>query len=425
MSKYAVIGFGCAGYSAAKTLRELDPEAQIDVYSNTPDAPANPMLTTYYVAGKITRDEVFPLGRKDDIVSELGIQLYEETPVQKVLAKARTVVLADGTERTYDDIVLATGSHPLVPPIPGMPDKGIYVMRTVYDADKLLKTIQGGLKSALVIGASWVGIKVVEALYAHKVPNIVLADLAPRIFPTATLPDVAEEIHRKLEQEKGIGLFFGRGISALREEEDGIVAVFSDGTEIKSDIVALCLGLRPTVNYLDKEEIEIGRGVAVDRHQRSSVPHIYAVGDCCEAEEIVNGQRMVVNLWANAGMQGRVAARNIMGFNDEFQGNFIHNITHFLDMDFIGIGDNRAEGERLSYRAPEGWTFDMVLRNGDPVCVNILENHNLSGPAKAALIKRINAPRSRMSLEATVALQQAGLPEEIIDKIKGEGHDNA
>ncbi|MCM1148733.1 MAG: NAD(P)/FAD-dependent oxidoreductase [Butyricicoccus sp.] len=422
MKRYAVIGFGCAGYSAAKTLRECCPDSVIDVYSNTTDAPANPMLTTYYVSGRISRKEVFPLGEKEEIVDSLNIHLYEETPVVHLKARSRTVVLSNGEERSYDDIVLATGSHPLVPPVPGMPEKGVYVMRTVYDADRLLDAVSGGISSALVIGASWVGIKVVEALYAHGVP-VTLADMAPRIFPTASLPGTAEAIHRRLE-EKGIRLLFGQGIASFREEDDGIVTVFSDGTEVKSGIVALCLGLRPTVGYLDRSELTIGRGIRVDRRMRTSVPHIYAAGDCCEAEEIVSGEHLVVNLWANAGMQGRVAARNIAGYGDEFQGNFTHNITHFLDIDFIGIGDNRIEGERIAYESPDGWTFEMILQNGTPRCVNILENHLLSGPAKAALIKRLTAPECSLGFDTVSALAQAGLPEEIIRKIKGERYDD-
>lgn len=418
MGRYAIVGFGCAGYNAAKELRRLQPEAHIDVYSNTADAPANPMLTTYYVSGKITREEVFPLGDKESIIRDLKIRFREKEAVRRVIPAERKVVTEKG-EEVYDDIVLATGSHPLVPPIKGLPDKGIYVMRTVYDADRLLAAIQaGGVKSALVIGASWVGIKVVEALYAHGVPTV-MADMAPRIFPTATLPETAEVIHAELEK-KGIGLLFGKGIDSLREENGEIVSVFSDGTEVRTAIVALCLGLRPTVDYLDKSEIDMGRGVRVDRHQRSSVEHIYAVGDCCEAEEIVNHQLMSVNLWANATAQGKVAARNICGRNEEFQGNFIHNITHFLDMDFIGVGDNRAEGEHISYVSPDGWRFEMIEKDGKPVCVNIFENKRLSGPVKAVLLKKITTPAEKLGLDAAVALKQAGLPEEIINKIEGD-----
>lgn len=423
MSKCAIIGFGCAGYHAAKALREQKPEYQIDVYSNTDDAPANPMLTTYYVKGKIPREQQFPLGTREEIVRDLNINLFCSTPVKHLYARERAVELANGQLRQYDDIVLATGSHPLVPPIPGCPEEDVYVMRTVADADIFLNRVHQGVSSALVIGASWVGIKVVEALHAHHVPTT-MADMAPYIFPTAILPEVAEVIHTHMEKDLGIGLLFGRGISSMRREEDGIVCCFSDGTEIKAEIVALCLGLRPTVDYLDKAEIEIGRGIRVNRRMETSVPHVYAVGDCCEAEELITRQHMSVNLWANAGMQGRIAGHNIAGGREEFQGNFIHNITHFLDMDFIGIGDNRAQGESLTYTAPEGWRLDMVYRDERPVCINILDNYRLSGPAKAVLLKAMTSPTEKLGVDATVALKKAGLPDVFIKKIEGGSNGN-
>lgn len=375
------------------------------------------MLTTYYVAGKITRKEVFPLGEKEEIVRELNVNLYENTPVAHVDVLKRTVSLADGTARSYDDVILASGSSPLVPPIKGMPEKGVYVMRTVQDADRFLEAIQGGMKSALVVGASWVGIKVIEALQAHKVPAA-MADMAPRIFPTATLPAVAEEIHSYVES-LGVQLLFGKGIAAMRQEEDGIVTIFADGSEFKSEVVALCLGMRSCVGYLDRDQIEIGRGIRVNRKMETSVPHVYAVGDCCEAYEVATGQYMAVNLWANAVVQGRIAGQNVAGGHEEFQGNFIHNITHFLHMDFIGLGDNRAQGEYITYQSPEGWRIDMIVKDGRPACINILENRGLSGPLKAVLLKCMTAPAEKISLDAIIALRDAGLPESIIAKIGG------
>jgi NADPH-dependent 2,4-dienoyl-CoA reductase/sulfur reductase-like enzyme len=391
MGTTAIIGFGCAGYHAAKALREAAPSERIDVFSDTEDVPANPMLTTYYVSGKIGRDTVFPFSGKEEIAVELGLHFIENSAVKKLHAADRLVVTSDGRERRYDNVLIATGSSPLVPPIPGLPEKNIYVMRTPRDADALLAALERGVSSALVIGASWVGIKVAEDLYAYRVP-MVMADLAPRIFPTATLPEVAEIIHARLEK-LSIGLKFGSGISSMREEEDGIVSAFADGTEIKSGIVVLCMGLRAAVGFLDRNEIEIGRGIRVDLGMRTSVPHIYAAGDCSEAWELMTDGPLPVNLWANAVLQGKVAGRNIAGFDEEYQGNFIHNITHFFDMDFIGLGDNRAQGEQISFLHPtEGWLFLVVMRDGKPACINILDNNRLSGPAKAALIKRITAP---------------------------------
>lgn len=388
MKNVAIIGFGCAGYHAAKALREKDPSCRIHVFSNTHEAPANPMLTTYYVAGRIPRSGVFPLGDKQHIKETLHIELHEDTMVKRVLARERTVILDNGTEASFDEIILASGSHPFIPPIPGLPKKNVYVMRTVDDADRLLAAIHEGISSALVIGASWVGIKVVEALTAHHVPTA-MADMAPCIFPTAILPDVAEEIHRRLEN-KGISLLFGRGISSMEEQEDGIVCNFSDGSSIKTGIVALCLGLRPSIDYLDPKEIDINRGVRVDAGQRTSIPHIYAVGDCCEAREIIHDQYVVVNLWANAVRQGTIAGKNAAGGAEVFQGNFTHNITHFLGMDFIGIGDNRAQGQTITYNSPDGaMMFRAIIENGKIACINILDNYQISGALKNYMIKRV------------------------------------
>lgn len=419
MKKCAIIGFGCGGYHAAKALRESCPDCQIDVYSNTDTSPANPMLTTYYVAGKLPRSAMFPFGDKEKLVQELNIRLFENTAVTKLSAATLSVGLADGSTRSYDDIVLASGSHPLIPPIAGMPEEGIFVMRTPADADRLAEAIEGGISSALVIGASWVGIKVIEALHAHKVPST-LVDMAPRIFCTAAYPETAEFIHSYLE-ELGIRLRFNCGISAMRKEEDGIVSVFNDGSEIKTQIVALCLGLRPTIPYVDTTEIEVGRGVRVDAHMRSSVPHIYAVGDCCEAKEILTGDYAAVNLWANAARQGRVAGRNIAGFDECYCGNFIHNITHFLDMEFIGMGDIRVPGRELCYGQPGvDTTFIKAVVNAEGLCsVNILNNHRISGIIKNYFLRRLGGDSEPLTPLQKGILMKEHIPEEFIERLEG------
>jgi len=157
MKRYAIIGFGCAGYYAAKTIRELVPDCQIDVYSDTDTAPANPMLTTYYVAGRIPRENVFPFGEKQEILEELKINFFADSPVEKVDASDRSVI-AGGKKQVYDDIVLASGANALVPPITGLPKKGVYVMRTADDAGQRLDATKGGIRSAHLVGAYWVGI---------------------------------------------------------------------------------------------------------------------------------------------------------------------------------------------------------------------------------------------------------------------------
>lgn len=421
MGKTAIIGFGCAGYHAAKALRARRPEEEIHVYSDTGEGPANPMLTTYYASGRIPREGLFPFGGREEAVGELGIRLFDSTPVTKLRAAERTVELADGTKRQYDDIVIASGARALIPPIPGLPEEGIYAMRTVADAEKLRSALEEGrISSALVVGASMVGIKVVEALANRGIP-VALADLADRIFPLAALPEVSEIIHGRL-REKGVELLFGRALSSLEEGGGGITARFADGSAHTAGAIFFCMGTRPILDMVDREELAVGRAITVDDRMRTSCPHIYAAGDCCETAELATGSVLSVGLWANAALQGETAGANIAGEPMRYQGNLIHNITHYWDTDFIGLGDNRAEGERLTFVHPrDGWRFDAVVRDGRAVCINILDNRTLSGPAKAALVKGFAAPGESLGPVARLALRQSGLPDRIIAAIGGFG----
>lgn len=419
MKRYAIIGFGCAGYTAAKTLRELEPDCQIDVYSESDTAPENPMLTTYYTAGKISETGMYPFGGIEKILQELRIRFYGNVIVERVDAAEKSVT-AGGMKKEYDDIVLASGAKAFVPPIPGLPDGGVYVMRTTKDAERLLDVIGTGCKSALVVGASWVGIKVVEALKVHGISSV-LADMAPYIFATACIPGTASFIHGRL-QEMGIRLKFGSGIASMKKTENTITSYFTDGTAVDTDIVVLCMGVRPSLSYLDQNEIEIGRGVKVDSHMRTSAEHIYAAGDCCETLEIMSGEYMPVNLWANAFVQGRIAGRNIAGYTDEFEGALAHNIAHFLDMDFVGIGNPNLSGTLVEYGEPGKDNYVCaIVENGKLRCVNILGNYRVSGFFKRWFVWQQQNPQEKgLPFWIYTGLLREGISEEFIRLLGGE-----
>ena len=418
MKRCGIIGFGCAGYSAAKCIRELLPDCRIDVYSDTDKAPENPMLTTYYAAGRIPKENLYPFGNKEEILQKLNINYISNAPVEKLCAAERSIT-AGGRTRVYDDIVLASGAGAFVPPVSGMPEKGVFVMRTAEDADALIEAAQKGASSALVVGASWVGIKVVEALRAHGVSSA-LADMAPYIFPTACLPKTAEYIQNRL-QRMGIVLKFNSGIKSMAETDKGICSTFTDGSKITTDIVFLCMGVRPSIGYLDRDEITVGRGIRVDRHMRTSSPHIYAAGDCCETMEIMSGGYMPVNLWANAMAQGRIAGRNIAGYPDEFPGALAHNIAHFLDMDFVGIGNPKAEGRLLEYGKLETENYVSVIqREGRIECVNILGTYRLGSLFKQWFILQRQQKIRHIPEWLEAGLLREGISREFIQLMGGE-----
>lgn len=165
MAEYAIIGFGCAGYYGAKTIRENDPDGKITVFSEHEYSPYNPMLTTYYVAGKIPFEGLFPFGDMSKIKEELKLDVISGRKVAKVKADSKSVVMEDGEEFGFDKILIATGASAFAPKFEGLDPQEAFYMRTLDDALKLREALdKNNYRSALVVGASMVGIKVVELL---------------------------------------------------------------------------------------------------------------------------------------------------------------------------------------------------------------------------------------------------------------------
>lgn len=307
MKKVAIIGFGGAGYNATKEVRQREPETVIDVYSDTDIAPYNPMLTTYYVKGAIPYDALFPFGSLETIQNELNLNFHGNTPVTGLVPAEKKVQLGDGSEAVYDEILISTGASAVMPPLKGIDLPGVFKMRTAEDAVKLKNTLdEGNIKSALVIGASWVGIKVVEDMAAYNIP-CTLVDGAPWMFYVAAFEETAKRVQKDLAT-KGIKVSCGQMLSHIEQEETGqLTAVMQNGQRFTADTIAVCIGVRMNVGFLKESGLAMNRGILVDKRMRTNYEGIYAAGDCCEAVDIQNGAHRNIGVWFNANKQGMVA----------------------------------------------------------------------------------------------------------------------
>ena len=223
----------------------------------------------------------------------------------------------------------------------------------------------------------------------------------------------------------GISFILGKAITEAVEQMDeqknvvGYKVKFSDETTVETEVLVLNIGTRATVDFLMGEKIDIDRGILVDEHMRTSVPGIYAAGDCCQGSNLQSGEKQIIGLWANAGMQGNVAGANMAGEQAETDGNILHNITHFLDMDFIGLGDNRITGEVKFYQSPDKrFCIQTILRNNKPVGFNILDNYGISGILKDYLIKILRGQPAVLSAIQRGQLLRYGLTEDFIAQLE-------
>ena len=424
MKRLAIVGFGGAGYNAAKAARSVSPDAEIDVYTDTDVGPYNPMLTTYYVKNAIAYDTLFPFGALEKIAQSLRLNIHTGCPVTGLLAQERAVELANGTRRRYDSILLSTGASALMPPIPGIDLPGVLKMRTAADARLLKERIEtGGLKDALVVGASWVGIKVIEDFYEKGIA-CTLVDGAKWIFPVEAFRETAQRIQADLDR-KSVRQAYGQMLERIEREPDGrLAACMKGGERFSADTVVVCIGIRPNVGFLKGSGLEIGRAVRVDRKQQTNIPGIYAAGDCCEGFEMQSGTYKHVGVWANAQNQGRVAGINMAGGNEEFSSNLLLNLAHYLHVDFLSIGDitTCCPGDEVYEYEDDYYYIRGVKKGKDIKCINIFGPPESNGILRSGFVKSLQHEQT-FSDYGVAALQAAGYPDSFIKFLGGSDHD--
>jgi assimilatory nitrate reductase electron transfer subunit/3-phenylpropionate/trans-cinnamate dioxygenase ferredoxin reductase subunit len=287
-------------------------------------------------------------------------------------------------------------------------------MRTVEDAIRLKEAMTRAPKKALVIGASMVGIKVMELFYKAGV-EVCLADMAEHIFPLSAHPECARVIEERLEQ-KGIKLRFGAGIEKVEETSRGIRGYFEDSTESEeADLLVMCIGVKANAGLVDRMQVAVDRGILVDEHMRTSVPGLYAAGDVAQGKNLLSGESEMIGLWSNARSQGRTAGKNMAGGNEPFRGNIPHNITHFMGMDFVGIGT--VSGYDRMEKKYDGETYiQLFWKDGLLAGANFLDSYTGSGVVKNALMKGLR--RDGSALSDSVPLVQNHLIKNILKEVQ-------
>lgn len=411
MENIAILGFGCAGYHCAKTLRAHGFQGNIHIFSDTDLPPYNPMLTTYFAGHRLPWDGLFPFGSLSGIASSLRLTLHTNSAVERLDCQGRTVRLASAEVFSFDAVLISTGARAFVPPLPELPPKNVYVMRTPADALALREHLdRGDIRQAVVVGASMVGIKAAE-LFQRAGCRCIMADLAPSLFPLAAVPEVARELARRVE-EKGVELKLGVGLSAIRDTGQGLNVLLGEEC-IPADAVVLAIGTRPNLDFLDETGPRVDRGVLVNERMETSIPGVYAAGDCASGCDIQSGRHQIIGLWANAGCQGTAAAEAMLSLPVAYPGTLPHNITHFMDMDFIGFGDVHAQGEVIRYRSSDFFLY-AVRREGKLALVNIIDNHIISGVIKSFMSRRFLGCQEPIGAMQRVILLRSGLNEDVI-----------
>jgi NADPH-dependent 2,4-dienoyl-CoA reductase/sulfur reductase-like enzyme len=300
-----IIGGGAAGNAAAETLRLEGYTGLITVVSADESVPYDrPNLSKDYLAGTASEDWI-PL-RSNEFYAEKRIELLLGRRAVRLDTAARRVFLDDGNELSYGALLLATGADPVRLDTPGGDLPHVRYLRTLADSRSIL-ALAASVSSAVVVGASFIGLEVAAALRARDIETHVVA---PEAVPMARVlgPELGAFV-RALHEEHGVNFHLGR--TATRVDEQ--VVTLDDGSQIEAGLVVFGVGVRPSIQLAQEAGLALDRGVVVDQHLLTSAPGVWAAGDIARWPDAYSGASIRVEHWVVAQRQGQTAARNILG----------------------------------------------------------------------------------------------------------------
>jgi NADPH-dependent 2,4-dienoyl-CoA reductase/sulfur reductase-like enzyme/nitrite reductase/ring-hydroxylating ferredoxin subunit len=310
--KIGIVGGGAAGFAAAEMLRRRGFGGGIVMLSQDIAAPVDrPNLSKDYLAGSAPEDWV-PL-RPDEFYTENSIDLRLNTEVIGINVNAREVALAGGKAEKYDRLLLATGAEPVRLPIPGADQPHVHLLRTLADSRAIIDDAKAA-RRAVVIGASFIGLEAAASLRAREIEVHVVAP-EQRPMERVLGPQMGDFV-RNLHEEHGVIFHLQDTVTAI----DGRRAILKSGGVLEADLVVIGVGVRPRLALAERAGLTIDRGVVVDSYLETSAPGIYAAGDIVRWLDPHSGSNIRVEHWVVAERQGQVAACNMLGLREKYDG---------------------------------------------------------------------------------------------------------
>jgi NAD(P)H-nitrite reductase large subunit len=308
MSHHVILGAGPAGVIAAETIRKLAPNDRITVIGDEPEPSYSRMAIPYLLMGNIDESGTY-LRKSPTHFADNNIQLMFDR-VRSVQAAEKTLVLKSGGTLSFDCLLVATGSHPVSPPIPGIKSTGVHTCWTLEDARAIAALAQPGAR-VLQLGAGFIGCIIMEALASRGV-TLSVVEMGDRMVPRMMGP-VAGGMIRDWVESKGVQVFTSSKVESIQPGQP-LTVKLSSGQTLQADLVISAAGVRPAIGFLEDSGILCLLGVLTDEHLQTNVPGIFAAGDCAEAFDKVSRKTMVSAIQPNASEQARIAATNMVAY---------------------------------------------------------------------------------------------------------------
>lgn len=356
MKQYVIIGNGVAATGCIEGIRSVDKEGSITVVSEENHEVYCRPLISYYLEKKTDLERM--RYRDEAFYERMGCQVLYGKKAVSINKEKKEALLDDGSVLPYTSLCLATGSSPFLPSFEGLdtvPEK--YSFLTLDDALALEEAISDTSR-VLIIGAGLIGLKCAEGI-CKRAASVTVCDLADRVLSSILDDDAAAIVQRHLEAN---GLSFLLGDSVARFDKK--TAQMNSGAVVDFDVLVLAIGVRANTALAKDAGGEVGRGIRIDSHMRTSLSDIYAAGDCAEGMDISSGETKVLAILPNAVLQGYTAGQNMAGKNETFEKGIPMNSIGFFGLHIMTAGTYEGEiyEERTEDTLKRIYTKDDLLK---------------------------------------------------------------
>ncbi|EKY4193357.1 FAD-dependent oxidoreductase [Vibrio harveyi] len=378
MSKIVIIGGVAGGASAAARARRLSEDAEIIMFERGPFVSFANCGLPYHIGGDIQERSKLLLQTPESFLARFNVDVRVMNEVVSINRQDKTVTvknLLDGSEyqESYDFLLLSPGAGPVVPPIPGIDNPLTHSLRNIPDMDRIIKTIATNkVEHATVVGGGFIGLEMMEAFHQLGVKTT-LVEMADQVM-TPVDREMAGFAHAEI-REKGVDLRLGVALSSVEFVANQSVAnieageddthqhlqgkltlSLNNGDQLDTDILIMAIGVRPETKLAQEAGLQIGAlgGIYTNEYMQTSDPSIYAVGDAVEEKDFVTGEQTLVPLAGPANRQGRMAADNMLGRQETYQGTQGTAICKIFDLAVASTGKNEKQLKR------ENITYEKV-----------------------------------------------------------------
>ena len=363
-ASHVIIGDGIAGSSAAETVREADPEADVTVITEEGEALYNRILIKEFAKGKLPEA---PISIHDPSwYEERDIDLVLNTHVTEVDTQAKEVHAHTGETYDYDTLLVATGGTPTQLPVENSDAEGIHHFWTFEDA-RGIKEHAERAETGVVVGAGLLGIDLAAISAAQELDAHYL--MRGKAWWRYALSEEGAEIIHDALRERNVKPVFDSGVDHFETDEDGhvVAAVDPNGDRYEADFVGVAIGLNFNTEYLRGSGIETDDGVVVDEYMRTNVEDVYAAGDITQFHDVILGERAQNGAWGSAKEQGSVAGANMVADWDDpverFEWVSSYSITHF-DFPFLSFGHPTLGDDEVERKYSDSEWRRVALKDG-------------------------------------------------------------